>query len=170
MKKIIALTAMSASLAGVIATHAGADVPRTGATAAKGTIAQVLGTKIAGTFTVPTSLSSELAGFACSNIYIGATSKDTIPPPPGSTFATPKWTRGAAATGTYSSGKCSYSFTVPSNSPFYLNTGVSGNFLCGYMQAWIGTTGAAIGPISVPLGTTKTQNFAVTKVVCDWVE
>lgn len=166
MKKVLALTVMSVLFAGVIATHAGADVPRT----SRPTSAVLQATKITGTFTVPAPPTGELAGFACSNIYVSATSKDTLPSTGDMNLnPTPKWSRGVAATGTYSSGHCSYSIVVPANSAFYLNTGTSGTFACSYVSAWLGPTGAALGPITVPLSTTKTQNFAVTHVVCEFI-
>lgn len=166
MKKLLslaALSAVSALVAGIFTSDAHAD-PRIAPS-----VASLLATRITGTFTVPAVQTGALANFACSNIHITATSKETIPPPPGGLFSTPKWTRSVAATGTYSSGKCSYSLSVPSGSEFYLSTGSGGSFACNYVGVWLGPTGAAIGPYSVALGMTRTQNFEVTRVTCEFI-
>lgn len=163
MNKALLLTAITAVVAGFLSTDAQAD-PRI-----RPALSTIASTRIVGTINVPAPPTGELAGFACPNLYVSATSKDTIPPPPGGLFSTPKWTRGVAATGTYSSGKCSYSMVVPGNSEFYLNVSGNGSFACSYVATWVGPTGAAVGPISVQIGTSKTQNLDVTKVLCEYI-
>lgn len=163
MKKILALTAPLALLATIASTDANAEnvvlnpqVPiRFFATVVKGTIA------------VPPAQTGALAGFGCGNIMVSATSQATNPPPPGGLFSSPKWTRSVAATGNYASGQCSYSMYVPGGSAFFLDAGGHGNFNCDVIPTYVGPTGAAIGPVTVPFATTKIENFGITKVLCE---
>ncbi len=165
MKKALTLAAMATFLPSTIASHADAGNPPR----SRPDLSQFMLTQVAGTFTVPAPPTGELTGFACSNIQITATSKDSNPPPSPNAFASPKWTRTTTAKGTYASGSCSYSMVVPAGSAFYLSASGVGQYACHYIATWIGPTGTTVGPITVPLATTKTQNFAITKVSCEYI-
>jgi hypothetical protein len=161
MKKVLAFALPLAVLASV-GPDASADLG-----VVNPQILRFFSTTVKGTISVPGAPGGPLNGFACGNITVNATSKDMKPPAPGSIFSSPKWTRSATATGNYASGTCSYSLAVPGGSAFYLDAGGHGNFACDVVETWVGPQGAAIGPISVPLGTAKQENFTITKVVCE---
>ena len=161
MKHLLSLSA-AATLMTVFATFASAD---TRAPAG----AKFVLTRITGTITVPAAPAGALAGFDCSSIIVGATSVAFAPLPPGGLFAQPKWARGVTATGNYASGTCSYTINVPGNSAFVLATNGYGDFECDYVQALLGTTGQ-LGPITVAPRTTKTQNFAISRLACEFIQ
>lgn len=110
---------------------------------------------------------SSLAGFNCSNLVIVASSKAMKPRPPGYTdFWPPQpiWTRSDVASGSWASGKCQYSMTVPGGEEFRLTAGnTGGNFECHYIDIGLGNTPEFQ---TVPKGTVKTDNIKVTRVVC----
>lgn len=164
MKKLLGIMFAAALTTGAVASDVTAQT-YTGSP----TVLQYVNTKVAGTINVPAPPGGALSGFACGNLAVTATSKDHHPVKPGQTFSAPKWTRTVKATGTYSSGKCSYSIGVPSKSDFFITANGEGNYACHYVATWIGSQGAAIGPIQVPLGTTRTQNFTISKVSCEFI-
>ena len=67
------------------------------------------------------------------------------------------------ASGTWSSGKCSYYLPIPHDASFRLSAGSSGSFDC--TQISIDMNGMPAWQ-SVPKGTVKTDNLTVTKVTC----
>jgi hypothetical protein len=76
-------------------------------------VAGLIVPNMTGTITVtPATPAAPLQGFACSDLVVYATSHAGTPPAPGVPF-TPKWTRHVHASGTWSSGTCSYSLFVP---------------------------------------------------------
>lgn len=171
MKKSIAVVGLSAIVASIVAADADAGPgTSTGSSANRGVTRQsVLATKIVGKITVPAPPTGELAGFACSNIIVTATSKEHLPPPGPNAFTVPKWERSIQATGTYSSGFCNYSLVVPGNSAFYLTAGGSGNFACHYIGTYIAPSGAGLGPITVAHLSSKTQDFSITAPFCGYI-
>lgn len=162
---------------GLVASGAFAQVaaPAQGPVAVRpGVVKAFAFTTIKGEITVPSSFSSSaygqassLANFQCSNLVIIATSKEMqpLPPAPPGTFQmpVPVWTRSVNATGTWSSGKCSYSMAVRPDSQFGLSAGTTGNFNCDQILAPLANTPTYQ---TVPRGTTKTDNVTVTKVEC----
>ena len=130
-------------------------------------------TTIKGELTVPKEFSgsgygnaSSLANFQCSNLVVIANSKETKPRPAGYTgfwMDPPVWTRSVNATGTWASGKCNYSMSVPGGKEFNLTAGTNGDFNCSVVQVSVTNTPAWQ---SVPFGTTKVDNITVTKVDC----
>lgn len=180
MKKLLSLLAPAALVAIVgVTDQAQADTPAPVVRPVSpiGTVAvnpngpiRFFATTVKGTITVPQVQDAALKGFDCANIIVSATSKDTNPPPPGGLFAQPKWTRSVAATGNYASGQCSYSMPVPGGSAFFLNANGHGSFHCDVVATWIGPNGAQVGPITVPFGTTKVENFSISKVLCEIIK
>jgi hypothetical protein len=74
----------------------------------------VLVNNLSGTISVtPAKPNYPLENFSCSDLVVYVTSRATTPAPAGSFFDTPKWTRHVHASGTWSSGTCSYSILVP---------------------------------------------------------
>lgn len=133
-------------------------------------------TTIKGEITVPSTFSSAnygngpvalgQAGFGCGNLVIVANSKATKPRPPnfsGLWIDQPVWSHSVQATGTWSSGKCSYSLPVAGDQEFSLTAGTSGNFGCTSIDVTVTNTPAWQ---SVPKGTTKTDNITVSRVTC----
>lgn len=135
---------------------------------AKPTVLKFFQTKVAGKIKVPAAPTGALQGFGCQNIIVSATSNE-YNTPPGGGFGSPKWVRSVAATGDYASGSCSYSLSVPGGKGFYLSASGEGNYDCSVISTWIGPQGTTIGPLTVPVGTTKKQDFEITKVNCDIV-
>ncbi len=166
MKKLMAVVAPAAILASIVATDASdaqAEVP------INPQIVRFFATTVHGTITVPAAPGAPLAGFNCGNMTIVATSKDTYTAP-GAIFASPKWTRHAAATGNWGSGSCSYSLNVPGGSAFFLNASGQGSFGCDVIETWVGPTGAAVGPITVPFATSKVESFGISRVTCEVIK
>ena len=65
-------------------------------------------------------------------------------------------------------GQCRYSINVPPKSAFYLTAGGHGRgFACTSIDVFLTPTGAALGPVSVPLGGKHTVNLVVKKVTCN---
>jgi hypothetical protein len=103
-----------------------------------------------------------LSGIQCSNIVAIASSKEQKPPPPGGFVSGPVWTKSVQATGTYSTGKCSYIMTIPAApKEFSMSVGFMGEHTC-----TVQFTGAGTPYISVPFGTTKVENFSAGEVWC----
>jgi hypothetical protein len=102
----------------------------------------------------------------CDALEVVVSSKEQTPPPAGYTglwFGQPKWTRHATATGTWSSGSCTYTVKVVSNSEF--NVVVSSPAEC---DGWYAATTVPpqAGPFKVAKGDTKEQNFTLSSLVC----
>jgi hypothetical protein len=137
-----------------------------------------LKTVIKGDITVPSTFSSSgqgngpvslgQGGFGCSNIVITANSKEKQPKPPGTTgfyVEQPVWSRTVNATGTYSSGKCSYSLSVPGDKEFGLYAGTSGDFpLCQAITVAISNSTPTWQ--TVPRFTTKVDNLTAAYIDC----
>jgi hypothetical protein len=156
MKHSLALGAL-ALVVGFAASNASAD------TVASAQIIRLLSTKVVGTITKPAPPAGALANFQCSDVVLTAFSNEMTNPAPGDLLGNFKWTRTVKATGTLSSGKCSYSMRVPPGSPFTIQLGADlGNYNCQYIQLYH----AGSGTITVPMATTKTKNFAVTSYNC----
>ena len=122
---------------------------------------KILATRVTGTIALPKQ-SGKLAASACANITVVATSKDLLSHDPNE-FGEPKW----AATGKAKMiwGQCRYSINVPPKSAFYLTAGGHGRgFACTLIDSFSTPTGAALGPVSVPLGGKHTVNLVVKKV------
>ena len=127
-------------------------------------LAKILATRITGTIVLPKQ-SGKLAGFACANITVVATSKDLLPHDPNQ-FGQPKWVRTGKAK--MIGGQCRYSINVPPSSAFYLTAGGHGRgFACTSIDVFLTPTGAALGPVSVPLGIKRTFDLVVKKVTCN---
>ena len=123
-------------------------------------VAKILATRVAGKITLPKQ-SGKLAGFACANVTVVATSKDLRPHAPNE-FSQPKWMRTGKAR--MINGQCTYSINVPPSSAFYLSAGGQGRFAC--TSIGVSLTGS-LGPMAVPFGTTRTANLVVAKVTCE---
>lgn len=134
------------------------------------TLAKFIGTKIQGEITVPAQFSgsgygsaSSLNGFSCSNLVISAQSQEMVPPTNGGFAVTHVWTRSTTATGNWSSGKCSYVLYVKPDSNFGLVAGSMGTWNCDQISMPLANTPSVQ---KVPKGTTKVDNFTITKVEC----
>jgi hypothetical protein len=159
MKHSLALGAL-ALVVGFAASNASAD------TVASAQIVRLLSTKVIGTITMPAPPAGTLANFQCSDVVVGAFSNEFTNPAPGDLMGTYKWTRVVKATGTISTGKCTYSMRIPPNSPFTIQlNGDLGNYNCHF----IGLNHAPSGTITVPLASTKTKNFTVTGYNCGFL-
>jgi hypothetical protein len=123
-------------------------------------VSKILATRVTGKIALPAQ-SGKLKRFACANVTVVATSKDLLPHGPNE-FGQPKWVQTGKATG-----RCTYSIIVPPNSLFYLTAGGHGPFACTSIDVYITPTGAALGPIHVGLGKTRTVNLSVKKVTCN---
>ena len=123
-------------------------------------VAKILATRVAGKITLPKQ-SGKLAGFACANVTVVATSKDLLPHAPNE-FSQPKWVRTGKAR--MIAGQCTYSINVPPNSAFYLTAGGQGRFACTFIGVLLTDF---LGPMAVPFGTTRTANLVVAKVTCE---
>jgi len=156
MKKLLALALPALVAAAVLPNDASADVSLTPV----GPPSKFFVTNVSGTITVPGAQTGPLAGFGCSNIVVHATSKDHYP----GFLGAPKWTRSAHATGTYSSGHCSYGIPVISGSEFFLTLSGWGNFQC--QMVLTSTTPPGFGPETVAQGATRTENFKVNSFEC----
>jgi len=134
-------------------------------------------TTIKGEITVPSTFSSGnygngpvalgQGGFGCSNIVVIANSKEMKPRPPGTTgfyIDQPVWTKSVNASGSYASGKCSYSMVVPGDQQFSLNAGTNGSFDCSVISLDFGNSTPQWQ--SVPKGTQKTDNLSLSKITC----
>jgi hypothetical protein len=169
MKKIIA-AAFALGLA-VLTQSSDADAQGTVSTIqVSPTTLKLAGTIIKGEITVPAQFSGEnygqassLNGFQCSNLIITAQSKEMVPPTNGGFSVTHVWTRSTQATGTWSSGKCSYTLFVKPDSEFGLVAGASGNWNCDVVSMPLANTPTFQ---KVARGTTKVDNFTITKVAC----
>lgn len=103
-----------------------------------------------------------LTGWNCDDLAVSVTSKELNPPPPGGGFASPKWQKFGKASGTWTSGTCSYSVVVVANSEFTVNVSPSAkDYPCGYIQGLNVTPGYSPA-ITVPSGQSKVQNFTAT--------
>lgn len=112
-----------------------------------------------------------LTGFNCDDLYVSATSKEQVPPAPGNLFSTPKWTRGAKATGSWASGQCTFTVIVPPNTEFYVQVSPSNkDYPCDYITGMTITPGAS-PMMSVPKGQSKnTPDFvAQGKPACGYI-
>jgi hypothetical protein len=125
------------------------------------TVAKILATRVAGKITFAAQ-SVKLAGFACANITVVATSKDLLTHAPDE-FSQPKWVRTGKAR--MIAGQCTYSINVPPNSAFYLSAGGQGRFACTFIGVSLSPTFPAF--MSVPPGTTRTVDLVVVKVTCE---
>ena len=110
-----------------------------------------------------------MSGIKCSNLIVVATSVAKKPRPAGYEgfwVDPPVWTKDVAATGTWSSGHCSYSLGVVPAAGFTLSASVPpvAPFKCSNTNV---STGGLPASEIVPAGTSKTENFAVTKVNCN---
>ena len=123
-------------------------------------VAKILATRVAGKITLPEQ-SGKLAGFACANVTVVATSKDLLPHAPNE-FSQPKWVRTGKAR--MIAGQCTYSINVPPNSAFYMTAGGQGRFACTSIGVLLTDF---LLPMAVPLGRTKTVNLVVRKVTCE---
>ena len=115
MKKFSALLLGSVILGLGVASNASAGEPPPQARAINpAVIAQFVNwTWAKGTIKVPVGAATgQLAGLTCADITVTATSQDQKPPPPGGLFSSPKWQHSVHATGTWSSGSCTYAVTV----------------------------------------------------------
>lgn len=172
MKKVLA-PALVLALGAFIQTSAGAAPPAPttlpGSPVVPGVAQRFQITRVQGEITVPAAFSTigwaspaALNGFGCANLLVTATSKAQQPNTGGPSI--PEWTRSASATGTWASGKCSYTLVVPPASDFNLHTGPIGtDWACDNILISGGTT-----PFQsvTPKGATKTQNLAIAKVTC----
>jgi len=154
VKKLIAALAPLTLMAAVCASgDAGANQPLTPIN-----VPIFFGTIVTGTVTVPGAQSGPLAGLDnCNQVVIGATSTKL-------NGFVPQWTRTTNATGTYSTGKCTYSMYVPGNSAFVLSANGHGNVIPGF------TTPTNVGPITVPALTTKTVDFKIDSFQCEVIK
>lgn len=181
MKKILIAPAL-ALFVGIFGTSSDANADPTPvqtaapALRASPAIAKFVITSIKGEITVPATFSSGnygngpvalgQGGFGCGNLVMIANSKEVKPRPPGYTgfwIDQPVWTRGANATGTWSSGKCNYSIAVPAEQQFYLTAGTNGSWDCSVVQLEVTNTPSYQ---SVAKGTSKTDNVTIPKVTC----
>jgi hypothetical protein len=108
-----------------------------------------------------------IANFQCSNLIISASSKEMKPRPANYTgfwIDQPVWVHSAVATGTWSSGKCSYSINVPGGKEFQLVAGHQGGFSCSTIDIFVTNTPAWQ---SVPSGTTKVDNLGLKPLNCN---
>jgi hypothetical protein len=126
-------------------------------------VAKIFATWVTGKITLPAQ-SGKLKRFACANITIVATSKDLLPHDPNE-FGQPRWVRTGKAR--MINRQCTYSINVPPNSAFYLTAGGHGRFACTSIGVSLTRAGAALGPMSVPFGITRTVNLVVEKVTCN---
>ena len=137
------------------------------------TAAAVLNTKVIGTITVTGDAMSSLAAMsvACSNFQITATAVKKVTQSPsidgGAAFYVPEWTRTGAASLTPGAG-CHFEIVVPAGSAFSLELAPTLS-TCpnGIVPAAPPGDTMKFSPLSVALGATKRQNFALTKaLVC----
>lgn len=154
MKYCPALAALTL-IVGFTASNASAD-------SLAATLAQRIATKVTGTITLP-ALPQGLANFQCNDVVVTAFSNDLVVPISGQGPGWYKWTRTVKATGTISSGRCTYTMRVPANSGFTLRlTGDIASYPCDYIDL----AHAASGTVTVPLGSTKTKNMSVSSYTC----
>ncbi len=123
-------------------------------------------TGIKGTIKVPApATSGPFVGFGCANLVVNANSKAKT----GPLSSKPVWTRSQKATGTYSSGTCSYTLVVPA-SPHEFTMAVGVSFIPKAPQHCALSVAVAkgLGGLwTVPQNTWKTNNFSVTSLVCE---
>lgn len=104
-----------------------------------------------------------ITGLKCGDITVEAISRQMT----GSPALTPKWQYQAKATGTWSSGSCSYAVKVEANSFFHVklaaDSGMPMN--CGGSDTLKSTPAQASG-LKVAAGETKTQAFKLNSVSC----
>jgi hypothetical protein len=161
----------------LIATTATASGPATPVTAApvatlRAPVAAFVITEVKGDLAVPKPLVRNYAppnamdGFGCQNIVVTASSKAQKPKPPGYTgfwISQPMWTQTSHATGTFSSGHCSYAVGVRPGDAFNLSIGPSGSFQCTYLLMALANDP---GYLTVPKGTVKSVNLAAGMIEC----
>lgn len=116
--------------------------------------------KVAG---IPAPSSGPLAGWGCDDLSVSVESKEQVPPAPGNLFPTPKWSKGAKATGNWASGTCSFTIAVPPNSQFYVRVGANAkDYPCDYIGGlFVSPSSSPV--MSVPKGTSKsTPDFTAS--------
>lgn len=137
-------------------------LPKFQLTAVKGNI------KVGG---VAAPTSGPLAGWNCDDMYVSLESKEQLPLAPGALFPSPKWMKGAKATGSWASGTCTFQLGVVPNSPFYVRVSANGkDYPCDYIQGML-VGPAAVPVMTVPKGTVKqTPDFTVSGApVCSFI-
>ena len=159
MKKLFAAAAPLALVAAMLASdNASADqpilVPSSG-------VLRYFATRVTGTISVPGAQSGALSGLGCTNILVTAQSTKM-----NGFF--PAWTRTANASGTYSSGKCSYTVYVPAGNAFQLEANGHGNFACDVIAGMVDP--ATLGPYTVASGQSKTVDFKIKSFNCENIQ
>jgi hypothetical protein len=174
MKKLSVLFLSACAMSVFVASNAGA-VPTSPAAAPintavinRGSIFAQFQATVKGTIKVPAALAAKIPGLECGNITLMAYSQDQKVNVPGQIFTVSKWTHYATATGTWSSGVCSYSLNVVPNSNYALNIDgsviPSGGPQC-FMVSILATP-QQVGYSKVAAGTVKEQDFTVTDAGC----
>jgi hypothetical protein len=127
-------------------------------------VKRIFATRLKGTISPLRPQTGKLEKFTSANITVIATSKELVPHAPNE-FGAPKWVRTAKAKSI--GAQCTYSIVVPPGKNFYATASGHGRgFACTSIEVWLTPTGAAIGPIAIPLGATKTLDLRVSKVKC----
>jgi hypothetical protein len=172
MKKILIASALCFSSIALFGTTADADVRPVLPVLVKPPAGWIFKqTYVKGDITVPPVSAVEYHNYAtqgslnnlqCSNITVIATSKEIKPGTAGNFGGgVPLWTKQVQATGTYSSGKCSYSMTITAGKEFYLSAGTSGDLPC--LVQFVSDPSPVM---TVPFGTTKVENLSIGTVMC----
>ncbi len=136
-----------------------------------GTDAHAADAILKGTIKVAGAKTAPIAPLKCDGVGVAVTSKEQTSAPPGFKgvwLPTPKWQRGARATGSWASGSCSYSIKVVPNSEFDVVLQAAEGSGCGGYDV-VSSTPAQAGWFKVSKGDTKEQNFKLDSIYCQEV-